>query len=103
MSFKVNRSKLKFNYGNEKFFKRMQGVVRGGLLTEGLLTDPIIGDDGVVRNVPMMDGRNYNFAAGYSPDMWGRPAGDARTEEQRAEDLGRILKIMNESWDNYPR
>ena len=51
----------------------------------------------------MMDGRNYNFAAGYSPDMWGRPAGDARTEEQRAEDLGRILKIMNESWDNYPR
>jgi hypothetical protein len=103
LSFKVNRSKLKFNYGNEKFFKRMQGVVRGGLLTEGLLTDPIIGDDGVVRNVPMMDGRNYNFAAGYSPDMWGRPAGDARTEEQRAEDLGRILKIMNESWDNYPR
>ena len=92
MLFKFNRSKLKFNYGNKKFFKRLQGVVRGG----GLLTDPIIGDDGVVRNVPMMDGRNYNFAAGYSPDMWGRPAGDARTEEQRAEDLGRILRMLNE-------
>ena len=69
----------------------MQGVVRGGAVT-----DLIIGDDGVVRNVPMMDGRNYNFAAGQSPDMWGRPAGDARTEEQRAEDLGRILRMLNE-------
>jgi hypothetical protein len=28
--------------------------------------------------------------------MWGRPAGDARTEEQRAEDLGRILRMLNE-------
>lgn len=68
----------------------------------GLLTDPIIDDDGVVRNVGMMDGRNYNFAAGYSPDMWGRRAGDARTEEQRAEDLGRILNMMNEIRDTYP-
>lgn len=68
-----------------------------------LVTDLIIGDDGVVRNVPMMDGRSSNFAAGYSPDIWARRADDTRTEEQRAEDLGRILKIMNESWDNYPR
>ncbi len=60
-----------------------------------LVTDPIIGDDGVVRNVPMMDGRNYNFAAGYSPAMWGRRAGDTRTEVERAEDLGRILRMLN--------
>jgi hypothetical protein len=69
---------------------------RGARSRGGLLTDPIIGDDGVVRNVPMMDGRSSNFAAGYSPAMWGRPAGDARTEEQRAEDLGRILRMLNE-------
>jgi hypothetical protein len=78
--------------GIRSFLRGCKESFEGG--TPGGLTDPIIGDDGVVRNVPMMDGRNYNFAAGYSPDMWGRPAGDARTEEQRAEDLGRILKIM---------
>ena len=77
--------------GIRSFLRDCRGAVEGELVT-----DPIIGDDGVVRNVPMMDGRSSNFAAGYSPAMWGRPAGDARTEEQRAEDLGRILRMLNE-------
>jgi hypothetical protein len=76
--------------GIRSFLRDCRGAVEGELVT-----DPIIGDDGVVRNVPMMDGRSSNFAAGYSPAMWGRPAGDARTEEQRAEDLGRILRMLN--------
>ena len=84
--------------GIRSFLRDCRGAVEGVLVT-----DPIIGDDGVVRNVPMMDGRSSNFAAGYSPDIWARRADDTRTEEKRAEYLCRILKIMNESWDNYPR
>lgn len=45
--------------GIRSFLRDCRGAVEGVLVT-----DPIIGDDGVVRNVPMMDGRNYNFAAG---------------------------------------
>jgi len=77
--------------GLGSFLRSCREAVEGGLVT-----DPKIDDDGVVRSVPMMDGRSSNFAAGYSPDIWARRADDTRTEAERRDDLGRILRIMNE-------
>lgn len=84
--------------GIRSFLRDCRGAVEGELVT-----DPVIDDDGVVRNVGMMDGPRTNIAAGYKSVMWRNPEDDNRTAEERAAIHNKIWEVIRSSRDIYGR